>query len=410
MKRAVWVAVLIMATAVMAVLSAYRLWRHAWDPIEPGRDFALDLIAYIRAAERLVATGSPYHPTLLAGPIENVGSNVPIGYFYPPPLAELFVVLAPIPYTLLATVWTVAQVAILAWLVPTLYRRAGGRLRPVAGVALLFVCLASWPLNFALFIGNVSGWISIAVGGLLVAGPRPSAFASAALTFIKLTPLPFLAAAVVGGKTRLAAIVSSILILAVSFAIAPGAWFDWIRVLPNIGRMEAAAAYGNLGPAAILGRYGFEQLGVILGWALAAGFGLAAVRLSRREGMTPRTIAAATFATLFVAATVWDHYLAVLVPLIVWAWPTADRRRQVVLSLYIAWGLTDWFAGFAGSEMRVISLVLLVLVGLEFVSRQWPASPTEPLAAVGVELTSSPPTSTYQLRNLASARSGEPEQ
>ena len=67
-----------------------------------GSFFGDDLYAYTQAADRLAATGSPYHPALLAGPIVSSVDNVLIGYFYPPVLAQLFLPLREIPHLWLA--------------------------------------------------------------------------------------------------------------------------------------------------------------------------------------------------------------------------------------------------------------------------------------------------------------------
>ncbi len=74
------------------ILSWLRLWGRTEDP---GSFFGGDLEAYRAGAERLMQTGSPYHPALYAGPIDNVVTNVPIAYLYPPSLAQAFVLLRP---------------------------------------------------------------------------------------------------------------------------------------------------------------------------------------------------------------------------------------------------------------------------------------------------------------------------
>lgn len=363
------VALLAVATGVMLGVALSQLWRAA---LTPPIDFGIDLIAYTSAATRLIETGSPYHPALLAGPIANVSSNVPIGYFYPPPLAQLFVPFARVPHTVLAIVWTAAQTVVVVWLIPTLYQAAGGRLALTTLVALLFVCAASWPLNEALFVGNVSGWIAIGVGGLLLSDGRVTGGIAAVMAIAKLTPIAFLGAAFVRRRTAIAALVASLAIVAISFALAPAAWFDWLRVLPNLVRIGPADVATNLAPGTVLGRFGLSGPGIVIGFGLAIGFGAIALVGGRREGMTPRTIAAAAFCSLFLASTLWEHYLAVVIPLIVFAWPGAVRRRQVLIIVYVLLGVTDWFPIRNTDWLRLLTLGSLVALGADLCLARWP--------------------------------------
>lgn len=359
---------LVIATGLMLAVALFRVWRLVFTPTI---DFGIDLIAYTSAATRLVEAGSPYHPALLAGPIANTSSNVPIGYFYPPPLAQLFVPLAGVPHTALATLWTAAQVVVLVWLIPALYRAAGGRLTPVALVALLFVGAASWPFNEALFVGNVSGWIAIGAGCLLLAEARVAGGLAAVMAFAKLTPITFLGAALVGRRTASVALVTSLATLGVSFALAPGAWFDWLRVLPNLLRIAPADAYVNLAPGTVLGRFGLAGLGAVVGWGLAVGFGGVALLSGQRYGMTPRTISAAAFSSLFLSSTLWEHYLAVVIPLIAFAWPGAGRRRRILIVVYVLLGVTDWFPVLHSDGLRLLTLTALVLLGADLCLARW---------------------------------------
>ncbi|MEP6639150.1 MAG: hypothetical protein ABJC39_07350, partial [Chloroflexota bacterium] len=98
-----------------AVLAYIVLWRGV---TRLGSFFGGDLYAYMQAADRLAATGSPYDPVLLAGPIENRAANVPIGYFYPPVLAQLFIPIRAIPNATFAVAWSAAQAICLAILLP----------------------------------------------------------------------------------------------------------------------------------------------------------------------------------------------------------------------------------------------------------------------------------------------------
>src|SRR4029077_10116451 len=106
------------------------------------------------AADRLATTGSPYHPALLLGPTENRPENVPIGYFYPPILAQLFLPLRGIPDFTLAVIWSVAQAICMVILLPLVYSARSSVTSERALVAIGFG-LAFYPLQIALFGGNV---------------------------------------------------------------------------------------------------------------------------------------------------------------------------------------------------------------------------------------------------------------
>lgn len=374
---------LALATVSMILWAVFIMWRTALDST---LDFGLDLVAYTSAAKRLAETGSPYSAELLRGPIINTAANVPIAYYYPPPLAQAFLPLADVSQTLLATVWTVAQICVFLWLIPALFRAGGGQLTPLAAVALLFVCAASWPFNEALFIGNVSGWYAAAIGCLLLTTGRIAGCLSAVMAFVKLTPVTFLGAALVDRRTRGAAVVTTLLIVGVSMVLAPSAWIDWLRILPNLLRLEPSDASANLAPVAVFGLFGLSRLGTIVGLVLAAGFGISALILASREGMGPRTIAAAAFGSMFLSSTLWEHYLAVIIPLIVFAWAGADALRRGLITAYVAIGISDWFV-IAGYEwQRLLTLIVVIALGVDLSLRAWPARPDEqgePVTAAG---------------------------
>src|SRR6478752_9750051 len=284
-----------------------------------GSFFGDDLYAYTQAADRLAATGSPYHPALLQGPIVS-GDNVLIGYFYPPVLAQLFLPFRDIPHFWLAIGWSAAQAVCLVILLPLVLARGSAISTNRALLALGFA-LAFYPLQFAIFSGNVSGWLAVGVALSLVAGPRVAGVVAALATAIKLLPVPLFLAALTDRRSRLTAVVPLTVIVAVSVVLAPQAWLDFAKVLPNTLQIGMATSRTNLSPAHAFFDFGLVGLGTVIGWALTIGFGVAAVATGLREGYSNRVLAMAVFAMIFASSTLWDHYLAVMVPLILWAWP-----------------------------------------------------------------------------------------
>ena len=200
---------------IAAVLAYIVLWRGV---TRPGSFFGDDLIAYMSAADRLAATGSPYHPDLLLGPIVS-GDDVAIGYFYPPVLAQLFLPLRGIPHFALAVGWSTVQAICLVILLPLAYANRSALTLNRALLAIGFG-LAFYPLQFAIFSGNVSGWLAIGVALSLANGPRIRGSVAAAATCVKLLPLPMFVAALTDRKRRPAAVLPLAIDVTVSVLLA----------------------------------------------------------------------------------------------------------------------------------------------------------------------------------------------
>lgn len=351
----------------LAALLAYIvLWRGV---TRPGSFFGDDLYAYTSAADRLAATGSPYDPVLLLGPIENRPENVLIGYFYPPVLAQLFLPLRSLPHLVLALGWSAAQAICLLILLPIV---AAGRSRPTLNTALLAngFALAFYPLQFSIFSGNVSGWLAIGVALSLVAGSRISGAVAAVAACVKLTPLPMFVAALTDRRTRLSAVVPFAAIVVVSLALAPQAWSDFVRVVPNILRNGMADSRTNLSPAHALFEFGLYGLGLVVGWVLALGFGAVAVITGIREGYSNRVLAMAVLSVTFASSTLWDHYLGVTVPLILWAWPVAGTRQRLAFGVFVVLATGLWVRLDAVPEYRLALVASLVVCSFAIATTQ----------------------------------------
>ena len=98
----------------------------------------------------------------------------------------------------------------------------------------------------------------------------------------------------------------------------------------------------NLSPANALAPFGLTGLGLVVGWTLAIGFGIAAVATGLREGYSHPVMAMAVLSLTFASSTLWDHYLAFLVPLILWAWPTAGRRERIAIAVFVLLATGLW--------------------------------------------------------------------
>lgn len=358
------------ALGLVLALAVVRLWSFTGA----GSFLGGDLVAYLAAANRLQHTGSPYHPLLLAGPIENVVSNIPIAYYYPPPLAQLFTPLAHLSSLDLAFPWILTQVVLLALVLPLVWfssslDRTNGW--PI-WVALLGV--SSFPLQFALYGGNVSGWMTIAVAVILA--KRGGGAAIAASTLIKLTPGPLFAAGLVDARLRRRILAATGFMGVGSVLASPQAWLDWIRILPNLARLTPYTGYPNLSLTSLLGPAGFAQLGTALGYCLAVVFGAAALLAAARSGLGVGAVALALTSMLFLSTTIWDHYLAVFVPVYIAAWANAGTATRVTIAAAVVSQVLPWFFldPFAVALALLVTMVAAsAAIGLTALRRPRPA-------------------------------------
>jgi hypothetical protein len=204
--------------------------------------FGLDTTAYIEAAKRLIATGTPYADALRGGPIEHAAENIPIAYLYPPPLAQLFVPVAHLPHELLVAVWLAAQTIALTVLMVALVRRYHPQPFGRSTGAVLLAAGAFAPTQIAIYIGNVSGWIGIATAVVLLAGPFGRSIAGSIAAWLKVISGALALGALMDPSTRRSAGVAIAAIPIASAVVAPAAWLDFVAVLPNLVRTPAAEA------------------------------------------------------------------------------------------------------------------------------------------------------------------------
>ena len=185
---------------------------------------ALILIGLIRAAVYYVVQGiqpwtfvgidaRAYWRVDLAHPYASSGVGEHSTYLYSPAFAQFLSPLYVLPFEAFFVLWTVASLAVLYWLV-----------RPWPW-ALLILLL---PWTYELFVGQVHLFIAAAI----VLGFRyPSLWAFSILT--KVTPGIGLLWFLVRREWRSLAIAlgTTAAIVALSFALAPTAWFDWYAFL-----------------------------------------------------------------------------------------------------------------------------------------------------------------------------------
>ena len=201
------------------------------------------------------------------------------GFFYSPAFVQAISPLVALPWPLFAAVWT-------GLLLATLY----GLVRHWAVVALLFV-----PVSIEIYYANVT----LLIAAVLVAGMRwPALWAFPILT--KVTPgVGLLWFAFRREWRQLAiALVTTVVVVVISFALAPSLWPSWLGLL--VGNTDSTVGYplGPL-PARVL-------IAVVLLWWGAR---------TDRAWVLP-------LAVLISGARIWLASLAILVAVV----PLASRR------------------------------------------------------------------------------------
>jgi hypothetical protein len=347
---------------VLLVEVAFYTWLVLWSHIgDPQTNFGIDHQAYRNGALRLLATGSPYHPDLDVGPIDNRIENVPNGYLYPPLLAQLFVPLSGLSPWLVAVLWFSPQAVALVGLLPRVYERFAGGRTLTATLAIYLLIALSFPLHVALWGGNMSGWIAIGVAAMLLLPAGPGGIVAALLAVLKMTPAVLMVPALmVSLQARRMVVLSIAIVVGASVVLSPDAWLAWLRVLPNILRFGAPDDRLNLAPVGVLSTLGLAPLGAVLGYTIAGAAMLACLVLASR-GRTPASVAAASTALLIAPAALWDHYLAVTLPLVVAAWPVAGRVGKTALGGLVSIHGVYWFIEAIGVDARAIYLIAALI-------------------------------------------------
>ncbi|MEW5992654.1 MAG: glycosyltransferase family 87 protein [Chloroflexota bacterium] len=353
----------------VAVLAGAVILALAWAWAAIGSPvLGLDLLAYEAAADRLVDTGSPYSEELRAGPIANEPDNVPIGYFYPPPLAQVFTLVRGVDHVVLAATWAISQAALAFVVLPVVWRRSGGRAGLAPLLWLMAFAIGSYPFQLGLVVGNVSVWIALLVAAVLVTRPRQKGVLIGGLGLLKTTNTPLLLASLAERRSRWPALAVVALVCAASCLISPRAWIAWLELLPNILRLPPGDSPSSVSLASMF-RYTPVAGTALLSSSIAGvAVGVTAIWLVRREGLSRRAVTAAVASALLLNPTLWDHYLAVMVPITIATWPNVSDRWRLVLvvastSHLLGWAVALELLRASALFMGFVAVTLASLVG-----------------------------------------------
>lgn len=342
----------------VVVLGAFLL-RQAADPLG---QYGFDFRAWYEAAVDVGAGRSPYDAELFAGPV----AAEFWAYKYPPVLAQALVPLTALSLGEAAALWFCAQAAALlggTWLAA----RAGGASRSPetllwCGVATTFFL----PSFDTLWKGNVSGVLAFLVAVALVGGAA-GGLGVALAALLKTTPVVMVPAALTGGRRSLLGLTLLAPLVGLSILLAPGAWFDFVRILPNLVSGPAHSAT-NLSPDSLVSFAlpSFPLAAEIARW-LAVGLGVVAVLVSmfvsRSPEGWPAAVALGVAALLLVPSATWYHYLAIVLPLAAFAWPRAGRGSRFGLATgaaAVSFGLAALPLALAGAGLMIGSTLVAV--------------------------------------------------
>jgi len=266
--------------------------------------YSYDLAAYLSAAARVAAGGTPYQPQTLSGPF-NPG---PAGlYLYPPPLAVLLAAVSGLAPSAVEAGWWLLRVGLLI---------AGCAALPVprwvrGGV--LLVLAVSYPTLIDLNLGNVS--LLVLVTSCLAWRwlDRP---ASGRLTALALALRPTLVVLPIWWLIRrrwqpLAWTIGAglaLVVLTLPF-VGLGGYVDYLTVVRNLSHVTGVTHNVDLASAALLLGWGPDivQPALIVQYALGLGACGLALRQDREAGFVMVTVA-----SLLLAPLIWVHYLVVL--------------------------------------------------------------------------------------------------
>jgi hypothetical protein len=317
---------------------------------DPAGQYAFDFATYHAAAVDLAAGRSPYAAVMFEGPIPAQG---PVGaslYKYPPPLAQLLVPLATLPLHAAAVVWLVMQAAMLVASV-FVAAVAGGARRNLETLCWCGAAAALFlPAFDTLWKGNVSGLLALCAG-VALAGGAAAGTASAAAALAKTTPLVMLAPVLVARGRSLRGALALVPLVGLSIVLAPAAWLDFLRALPNLiagpadypTNLALDSVMASLLPGSPLAASAARAVSLMGGLAAM----VLAIVAARRPETWPLAVSAAVAAMLLIPSATWYHYLAVVLPVAAFAWPRAGLRARVAM--------------LAGAALVTLALVWLPL-------------------------------------------------
>ncbi|MGH3074664.1 MAG: glycosyltransferase family 87 protein [Gaiellales bacterium] len=281
-----------------------------------------DLAAYLAAAGRIAAGGTPYLPQTLAGPFDPGPAGL---YLYAPPLAVMLSPFASLSPDVASTAWLVVRVVVVGLAVALL------PVRPWVRGATLFVAAFSYPVLLDLNLGNVSLLVLALMALTWRFLDRPAGSICLALALAVRTPLGVvLAWQALRRRARPIAVtvVAGLVIVALTLPVVGlQGYLDYLAVTRNM--VDFQGIHANVDLASVAARAGLPDpwpaLAYVAGLLGGIAIILAATRVDREAGFV-----ATVAASLLLVPLLWPHYLVVL---LLPAALLAERGRRVGILL-----------------------------------------------------------------------------
>jgi alpha-1,2-mannosyltransferase len=281
-------------------------------------------------------------------------------FFYPPPFAVLALPVALLPSGLGVWVWTAGLV------VASLAAIAVMPVAPRTRFVLLLLALFSWPLLYAIKLGQVGSLLLLlfAMGWRWLDRPSPFGIAVGLGTVIKLQPALVVGWALLTGRRRAAMVAVATfgaLAIVATLVAGPQAWFDWLAVLGNVSRPVVAENDVGLGRLALLAGVPAETATLIHYGNMVAVLAVTAVAVLRASHEA--SYLAVVVASQFVSPVLWDHYALLLLLPVAWL---VERGHywSVLIPLATATLLAGITPAIAYPVLFWVALIAVTLVGL----------------------------------------------
>jgi alpha-1,2-mannosyltransferase len=297
------VALVVAGLLVLAQAVVVGIWPEAYA-------LMIDLQVY-RAGGRAVRDGTP----LYAG-----GVLLDLPFVYPPFAALLFIPLSLLPLPVLKVAWTVANLALLVFVVRRSATVLSWRPRPAVVALLTAVVLALDPVRTTLYLGQINVvLLALVLADLTGRRGRLRGVGVGLAAALKLTPLLFVAYLLLTGRGRAAAtaVTTFAAAVGVGFVLAPAESATyWLGgTFAAADRIAAVAGLSNHSLAGLLARSGAP--GGLVASAVLGVVGLAVAVRAHRQG---RELLALTVCGLTAAAAApfaWSHHYVWFAPLVV---------------------------------------------------------------------------------------------
>jgi alpha-1,2-mannosyltransferase len=297
------VALVVAGLLVLAQAVVVGIWPEAYA-------LMIDLQVY-RAGGQAVGDGTP----LYAG-----GVLLDLPFVYPPFAALVFVPLSLLPLPVLKVAWTVANLALLVFVVRRSATVLSWRPRPAVVALLTAVVLALDPVRTTLYLGQINVvLLALVLADLTGRRGRLRGVGVGLAAALKLTPLLFVAYLLLTGRGRAAAtaVTTFAAAVGVGFVLAPAESATyWLGgTFAAADRIAAVAGLSNHSLAGLLARSGAP--GGLVASAVLGVVGLAVAVRAHRQG---RELLALTVCGLTAAAAApfaWSHHYVWFAPLVV---------------------------------------------------------------------------------------------